>query len=81
MSNSGDWKGHGHDFYLTFDASRSRFVVVPLGWRVAQAVDTGKSTGPSSAAGGDKSAGAKNDGAARRAPSRATRRKLMFLAA
>jgi hypothetical protein len=35
----------------------------PLAGAVAQAIDTGKSTGPSSAAGGDKSAGAKNDGA------------------
>jgi hypothetical protein len=36
----------------------------PLAGAVAQAIDPGKSTGPSSAAGGDKSAGAKNDGAA-----------------
>ena len=53
----------------------------PLAGAVAQAIDTGKSTGPSSAAGGDKRQALRTTALPRRAPSRATRRKLMFLAA
>jgi hypothetical protein len=52
---------NGHDFYLTFDVSRSRFVGVPLGWRRSAGRRHWKIDGPSSTSAGDKSVDSKKD--------------------